>query len=108
MGLIRVDKFLEGKRRWETIQFSESLSRWGVPSVVCQEIEDLRQLFLNMSQSIMTINQEQIQMQKKLMSSVSMENLLELMVRLLTFFSDVPQGSQEAINIRQEVETIAK
>ena len=38
MGHIRVDKFLEGKKRWEKMGFSESLSSWGVPPVVCQEV----------------------------------------------------------------------
>jgi hypothetical protein len=33
---IRVDKYLEGKKRWEKTKFSESLRSWGVPAVVCQ------------------------------------------------------------------------
>lgn len=69
MGLIRVDRFLEGKRRWEGIHFSESLSRWGVPSVVCQEIEEMRTLFIAMSESILLLNQEQIQLQKRVTTS---------------------------------------
>ena len=66
MGIIRVDQFLSAKRRFENVRFSESLSKWGVPSVVCQEVEDMRLLFITMSDNILNMNQEQMQLQKKL------------------------------------------
>lgn len=88
--------------------FIESLSRWGVPPVVCQEVEDLRLLFLSMSESILTINQDQLQLEQRIQNSPAMANLLEFVFRILTFFSDVNPHSEESSRIRSELEDIAR
>ena len=90
------------------MRFSESLSRWGVPPVVCQEVEDLKALFLSTSETIVTINQEQIYLQQVIGSLPALENVLEFVLRIVAFFSEVHTQSAEGVRMRAEIEGIGK
>ena len=61
-----------------------------------------------MGESILSLNQDQLQLEQRLASGPSMSNLLEYAFRILTFFSDVSPSSEQSSRIRFELESISK
>jgi hypothetical protein len=71
-------------------------------------VEELRLLFIQMSENILTLNQEQINLEQRLAVSPSVTNLLEYAFRILTYFSEVNPSSQEGTHIRNELEKLSQ
>jgi hypothetical protein len=95
-----MEQVIEGKARWEGTRLIESLQRWRVPLIVCKEIDDLLSCLNMATELIKSIRADYPNPNNLTADSLLLENLLELVFRVLVYFSEIPTGSPEASKIR--------